>query len=247
MYVKKQGTSDFLVVYLYVDDMIYKGSCETLVAEFKSCMMKEFEMSDLGTLQYFLGLQVKQEKDGIFVSQRKYVKNLLLRFGMQNCKVAAIPMSANKKLQLEDGTDPADPSYYRSLIGGLNYLTHTRPDIIFSVSVLSRYASSPSKQHLGAAKRVLRYVVGTVDFGIWYSKDIDLSLIGYSDNDWAGSIDYRKSTYGNVCSLGSRVISWCSQKQDAVALSSSEAYYVAVTSAVCQAIWLRRLLVDVRH
>lgn len=102
--------SDFLVVCLYVDDMIYTGSCKTLAAEFKSCMMKEFEMSYLGIMQYFLGLQVKHEEDGIFVSQRKYAKDLLLRFGMQNCKVAATPMNANEKLQLEYGIDPADPS-----------------------------------------------------------------------------------------------------------------------------------------
>ncbi|XP_075076502.1 secreted RxLR effector protein 161-like [Nicotiana tabacum] len=206
--------SDFLVVCLYVDDMIYTGSCKTLAAEFKSCMMKEFEMSYLGIMQYFLGLQVKHEEDGIFVSQRKYAKDLLLRFGMQNCKVAATPMNANEKLQLEYGIDPADPS------------------------LLQKFDWSPTKQHLGAAKRVLRYVAGTVDFRIWYSKDADFSLIGYSDSDWAGSIDDRKSTSGNVFSFGSGAISWCSEKQNVDALSSSKAEYVIVTSTACWAIWL---------
>lgn len=124
--------------------MIYMGSCETLVAEFKLCMMKEFEMSDLGILQYFLGLQVKQVENGIFISQMKYAKDLLFKFGMHNCKVAVTPMNANEKFQLEDGTDLADPSHYISLIGGLNYLTHTRPDIMFSVNMLSRYMHCPT-------------------------------------------------------------------------------------------------------
>ncbi|XP_049399912.1 uncharacterized mitochondrial protein AtMg00810-like [Solanum stenotomum] len=121
-------------------------------------------------------------------------------------------MNANEKFQLKNSTDLADPSHYRSLIGGLNYLTHTRPDIMFSVSMLSRYMHSPTKQHLGAAKRVLRYIAATVDFGIWYSKDADFSLTGYSDSDWEGSIDNRKSTSGNVFNLGSGAICWSSKK-----------------------------------
>uniref|UniRef100_A0A3Q7I494 Reverse transcriptase Ty1/copia-type domain-containing protein n=1 Tax=Solanum lycopersicum TaxID=4081 RepID=A0A3Q7I494_SOLLC len=197
------------------------GSCKTLVAEFKSFMMKEFEMSDLGVLQYFLGLQ----KMVYFVSQTKYAKNLLFKFGMHNCKAAVTPMNAHEKFQLKMATDLADPSHYRSLIGGLNYLTHTRPDIMFSAYTWSY------QQHLGAVRRVLRYVAGTVDFGTWYSKDADFSL---SDSDWAGSIDNRKSTSGNVFNLGSGR----SKKQDVVTLSSSKAEYVAVTSAACQALFL---------
>lgn len=153
--MKKHDNGDFLVVCIYVDDMIYLGSSETLIAEFKSCMMGEFEMSDLGKLQYFLGLEVNQVEDGIFLSQRKYAKNILYRFYMHNCKEAATPMNVNEKLQLEDGTGVVDPSYYGSLIGRLNYLTHTRPDIMYLVSVLSRYMHSPTRQHLGAAERVL--------------------------------------------------------------------------------------------
>ncbi|XP_047260269.1 uncharacterized mitochondrial protein AtMg00810-like, partial [Capsicum annuum] len=140
-----------------------------------------FEMSSLGILQYFLGLQVKQVENGIFISQMKYAKNLLFKFGMHNCKVAATPMNENENFQLEDGTDLADPSHYRSLIGV-----------------------------------------------------VDFRLIGYSDSDWAGSIDNRKSISGNVFNLGSGAISWSSKKQDVVALSSSEAKYIVVTSAACQ-------------
>ncbi|GKA42474.1 uncharacterized mitochondrial protein-like protein [Tanacetum coccineum] len=131
------------------------GSSQKLVSEFKSCMMSEFEMSDLGNLKYFLGLEVKQADDGIFVSQRKYAKDLLSKFGMQNCNGEATPMNPGEKLQQDDGTEFAYPSYYRSLVGGLNHLTNTRPDIMFSVSVLSRYLHTPTMHHLGAATRVL--------------------------------------------------------------------------------------------
>ncbi|XP_069144589.1 uncharacterized mitochondrial protein AtMg00810-like [Solanum lycopersicum] len=134
----------------------HQGSDYDEIFSLVSCFEMEFEMSDLGVLQYLFGLQVKQ---------------------------------------LEDGTDLADSSHYRSLIGGLNYLTYTRPDIMFFVSMLSRYMQEPTKQHLGAAERVLRYVVGIVDFGTWYFKDANFSLI---NSDWVGSIDNKNSTTGNV-------------------------------------------------
>ncbi|GJZ17387.1 hypothetical protein Tco_0553510 [Tanacetum coccineum] len=165
-------------------------------------------------------------------------------------------------MQQDDGTEFADPSYYRSLVGGLNYLTNTRPDIMFSVSGLSRYLHMPTMHHLGAATRVLRYVAETYDFGIWYSRAADFNLFGYSDSDWGGCKDDGKSTsgQGRICllnmggksvttsghmfSLGSGAISWSSKKQEVVALSSGEAEYIVVTSAACQAVWLRRLLND---
>ena len=153
-------------------------------------------------------------------------------------------MITNEKLQVEDGTEAVNPSLYRSIIGGLNYLTHTRPDIMYSVNVLSRFMHKPTRLHLGAAKRVLRYVAGTVDFGLWYSKSTNGTMYGYSDSDWGGCVDNRKSTSGQVFYLGSTAVSWSSKKQDVVALSSSEAEYIAVASASCQAIWLRRMLVD---
>ncbi|GKE45824.1 hypothetical protein Tco_1473108 [Tanacetum coccineum] len=180
----------------------------------------------------------------LFVSQRKYAKDLLSKFGMQNCNGEATPMNPGEKLQQDDGTKFADPSYYRSLVGGLNYLTNTRPDIMFYVSVLSRYLHMPTMHHLAAATRVLRYVAETYDFGIWYSREADFNLFGYSDSDWGGCKDDGKSTSGHMFSLGSGAISWSSKKQEVVALSSGEAEYIAVTSAACQAVWLRRLLND---
>ena len=244
LYVKRAGKNDFLVVVIYVDDMIYMGSNESLIDDFKSSMQSEFEMTDLGKLQYFLGLEVKQETGGIFLSQSKYAKDFLVKFNMHNCKAVGTPMITNEKLQVEDGTEAVNPSLYRSIIGGLNYLTHTRPDIMYSVNVLSRFMHKPTRLHLGAAKRVLRYVAGTIDFGLWYSKSTNGTMYGYSDSDWGGCVDNRKSTSGQVFYLGSTAVSWSSKKQDVVALSSSEAEYIAVASASCQAIWLRRMLVD---
>jgi len=161
LYVKKYEKNDLLLVCLYVDDMIYMGSSYSLVCDFKSSMMKTFEMMDLGVLHYFLGLEVKQEEDGIFRSQRKYATNLLKRYNMVNCKTVATLMNVNEKLKLDDGIEKAEGSYFRSLVEGLIYLTHTRPDTSFAVGMISRFMHMPSKHHLGAAKRILRYVAGT--------------------------------------------------------------------------------------
>jgi len=168
LYVKKEGKNDFIIICLYVDDIIYTSSSIFLVHEFKSQMMNEFEMSDMGLLHYFLGLEVYQIEDRIFISQRKYTSDLLNKFGMSNCKPAATPMNLNEKLQQQDGGEKADAKSFRSLVGGLIYLTHTRPDIAFSVGVISRFMQQLSKLHYGAAKKVMRYIAGTLEYGIWY-------------------------------------------------------------------------------
>ena len=208
LYLRQQDNNDFLVVCLYVDDIIYMGSSHSIVVEFKSSMMSRFEMTDLGLLHYLLGLEVKQEEDGVFVTQKKYASNLLKRFGVVNCKVASTPMNVNEKLQLEDGTERAYARSFRSLVGGLIYLAHTRPYILFSASVVSRFMSNPSKHPFRAAKRILRYVVGTLDFGIWYSHVSNFKLYEFTNSDWAGSLDDRKSTLGNIFSFGSGAITW---------------------------------------
>lgn len=246
LYVKNEGT-DFIIVSVYVDDIIYTSSSKKLLDEFKQHMESKFEMSDLGLLHYFLGIEVQQSIDGIFISQRKYAKDLLSRFGMLNSKPADTPMNFNEKLQQDDGAEMADAKKFRSLVGGLNYLTHTRPDIAYSVSLISRFMQQPSRNHFGAAKRVLRYIAGTMEYGIMYSKVPDLRLCGFTDSDWASSLDDRKSVSASVFTLGSGVITWSSKKQPMTALSSTEAEYVAATSAACQAIWLRRLLAEVNQ
>ena len=202
LYVKKKGDVDFLVVCLYIDDMIYMGSSELIIAYFKFSMMRKFEMSDLSLLHYFLGLEVNQNSSGIFISQRKYATDLLNWFNMLNCKPTPTPMNANEKLVVDDGTSMPSARYYRSIVGGLNYLSHTRPNIAYVVSVVSRFMHGPTN-HLRAAKRILRYVVGTINFGIWYSNVKIFKLFGFTDSDWAGSLEDRKSTYGYMFLLGS--------------------------------------------
>ncbi|CAH9081524.1 unnamed protein product [Cuscuta europaea] len=247
LYVKKQGTNDFIIVCLYVDDIIYFSSSQYMLESFKRSMKQEFEMTDLGILQYFLGLEIKQGKDGIFLCQKKYAKDLLQRFHMEKCEIARTPMNTNEKLQKNDRTESAYERMYRGLIGGLIYLTHTRTDISFSVSVVSRYMHCPTKQHFGAAKRILKYIAGTLDYGLWYGSVKDFKLRGYTDNDWAGCVDDRKSTSSSVFDLGTGAITWSSKKKDTVALSSSEAEYIAAGAAAKQALWLKKLLGDLGY
>ncbi|CAH9099164.1 unnamed protein product [Cuscuta epithymum] len=243
LYVKRVGM-EFLVVCLYVDDIIYFSSSQSLLTSFKASMTNQFEMTDLGLLQYFLGLEAKQGKEGTFLSQKRYAINLLKRFHMEACETIATPMNASEKLQKCDGTEDADVTLYRSLVGGLNYLTHSRPDLAYCVSMVSRYMQKPSKQHFGAAKRILRYVAGTLEYGLWYSSVKDLKLRGYTDSDWAGCVDDRKSMSGSVFDLGSGAVTWSSKKQETIALSSSEAEYVAAGAAAKQALWISKVLKD---
>lgn len=246
LYVKK-GAQDFLIVCLYVDDLIYVGTNPYMVKEFKEAMMKEYEMTDLGLMKYFLGIQVRQSKGEIFMSQEKYLDEVLRNFQMSNCKSISTPLATNEKLQLDDGAAKVDAKIYRSLVGSLIYLTNTRPDIVYSVSLISRFMHEPSKLHYAAAKRILRYLQGTRKLGIKYVKEKENKLVGYTDSDWAGSLDDRKSTSGYIFCLGSKIISWVSKKQKTVSLSSAEAEYIAATDAACEAVWLRRILSDVEQ
>lgn len=165
---------------------------------------------------------------------------------MLNCNTAATLMNLNEKLQLEDGEDMTDARRFRSLVGGPIYRTHTIPDLAFSVEMFSKFMQQPSKAHLAAAKRILRYVVGT-SYGIWYTKTTKVKLYGYSDNDWASSIDDKRSIFASVFSLGSDVITWSSKKQRISTLFTIEAEHVSVSIVACQVIWLRRTLPEFQH
>lgn len=216
-----------------------------MIEDFKRDLMKKYEMSDLGLLHYFLGIEIYQNKEDIFICQRKYARTLLEKFKMRDCKPVATPLIVNEKLSKEDGSKKVDESLYRSLVGSLLYLTITRPDIMYATSMSSRFMHNASQTHLGVAKRVLRYLQGTLDFGILYEKNVNAKLLGFCDSDWAGCVDDMKSTSGYAFSLGSGVFSWASKKQQTVAQSTAEAEYVLASLATSQAIWLRRILEDV--
>jgi hypothetical protein len=158
-------------------------------------------MSMTGELTYFLGFQVKQMKDGNFLSQEKYIKDLLKRFNVEKCKSIKTPMPTNGRLDLDEGGNPVDQTLYRSMIGSLLYLTASRPDIMFSVCMCARFQSNPKKAHLRAVKRILRYLK-LIFVGLWYPKGATFDLIGYSDSDYAGCKIDRKSTSGDVICLG---------------------------------------------
>jgi len=215
-----------------------------MMKEFKEDMMKTFEMTDLGLMNYFLGIKVKQQEDDIFFSQKKYIEALLKKFKMYDCKPVTTLLVVNEKLQKDDGAHEANASRYRSLIGSLLYLIATRPDIMYATSLLSRFVQKRVQINYGVGKRILRYLQGTKEFGIWYKTMTNSRIIGYTDSDWAGSIDDMKSTSSYAFSLGSGIFSWASKKQSTVAQSTTGAEYVVVAEATSQAIWLRKIFKD---
>nr|XP_023918614.1 uncharacterized protein LOC112030162 [Quercus suber] len=198
----------------------------------------------VGELNYFLGLQVKQREDGIFISQEKYAKNLVKRFGLDSKKHTSTPMSSSAKLSRDAAGIDVDPTLYRSMIGSLLYLTTSRPDIAFSVGVCARFQAAPKESHLTTVKRIIRYINGTSDYEIWYSRDSNECLARYSDADWVGCVDDRKSTSGGCFYLGNNLVSWMSKKQNSVSLSTAEDEYIAAASCCAQLLWMKKLLHD---
>jgi hypothetical protein len=234
-----------LIVCLYVDDLIFTG--DLFVDDFKNAMKTEFEMVDLGLMKCFLGIEVDQSDDGIFICQTKYANEVLKRFRMLNCKPAATPMATGIKLNKYDEGSYVDPTLYKRLVRSLMYLKITRPDIMFVVSLISIFMEISKSTHWQAGKRILRYVVGTTDFGIRYTSSLNFELIAYTDSDFEGSIDDRKNTSGYVFSLGSRAVAWASKKHPIVTLSSTKAEYVATDAVACQVVWMRRVLNELLH
>ncbi|GAU47154.1 hypothetical protein TSUD_287370 [Trifolium subterraneum] len=243
LFVKQDTEGRMLIVSLYVDDLIYTGNDEKMSDEFKKSMNSKFAMTDLGIMRYFLGVEVKQDDNGILVYQQKYAQDILSRFGMENCNTVCSPIVPGNKLIKDEGGKLVDATEYRQMIGSLMYLLATRPDLTFSVCLIARYMERPTELHLAAAKRVLRYLKGTIGSGIWYknvSKDVKLE--GWTDSDYAGDMDDRKSTSGYVFSYAYGPISWLSKKQPIVTLSTTEVEFVAAASCACQAVWLRKVL-----
>jgi hypothetical protein len=193
LFIINQGTHK-LIAQIYVDDIIFGATLDSLAHEFSEEMKQEFEMSMIGELNYFIGLQVKQTTEGIFISQSKYAKDLVKRFGFDGKSHARTPMSTSVKINSDLAGKPVDPSLYRSMIGSLLYLTASRPDITFSVGVCARFQANPKESHLTAVKRIIRYVNDTLLFSIWYSRETNLVVAGYSDADWARNADDRNST-----------------------------------------------------
>ncbi|KAH9781902.1 hypothetical protein KPL71_008669 [Citrus sinensis] len=184
----------------------------------------------------------KQKEEGIFISQESYAKEILKKFKMNYCKPISTLVECGVKLSKHDKGKDIDSTFFKSLVGSLGYLTCSRLDILYAVGLVSRYMENPKTTHFKAAKRILRYIKGTTNFSLLYSFSNDYKLVGYSDSDWGGDVDDRKSTTGFVFFMGDTAFTWMSKKQPIVTLSTCEAEYVAATSSVCHAIWLRNLL-----
>lgn len=226
MYVKGDAESDMLIICLYVDDLLVTGSSEGEIADFKHKMMSEFDMTDLSHLSYFLGMELKRTDAGILLHQSKYANVCLKKFHMMHCNSAMTPADTGLILLKEGSDEKVDATHYRQVVGSLRYLCNSRPDLVFSVGLISRFMESPRVSHMLAAKRILRYVKGTHDFGILFpSKPSDEScaeLVGYTDSDWCGDKGDRKSTAGQVFLFGGTPVSWGSKKEAVVALSSCQ-------------------------
>ncbi|GKB87835.1 putative ribonuclease H-like domain-containing protein [Tanacetum coccineum] len=194
----KKDKSDILLVQVYVDDIIFGSTKKTLCLEFEQMMHKRFQMSSMGELTFFLGLQVQQKEDGIFISQDKYVADILKKFDYVTVKTASTPMEPNKALVKDEEADNVDVHLYRSMIGSLMYLTASRPDITFAVCACARFQVTPKTSHLHAVKRIFRYLKGQPKLGLWYPRDSPFDLEAFSDSDYAGASLDRKSTIGGV-------------------------------------------------
>lgn len=247
LFLKTNKAGNILLVSVYVDDLIYTGDDAAMMGDFKKSMQQEFDMTDLGNMRYFLGIEVLQTETGIHVSQAKYTLEVLKRFGMEDCNGVKNPMVPGVKLNMDEGGDRVDETLYKQIIGSLVYITTTRPDLQFSVSLLSRFMAKPTQLHLQAAKRFLRYLRSTINCGIWYKRGGAGEVQVYTDSDFAGDVDSRKSTTGYVFLLNGAAVIWSSKKQSIVTLSTTEAEYVAASACACQAIWFKRILKELGY
>lgn len=243
LFVKHKG-GKITALIVYVDDMVLTGDdCEEMKL-LQEHLAAEFEMKDLGQLKYFLGIEVVRTNQGIALSQRKYVLDLLTETGMLACKPAETPIEVNHKLGIFPNQIPTDIGRYQRLVGRLIYLSHTRPDIAYAVSVVSQFMHQPSEEHMDAVYRILRYLKGSPGKGLFFSKNNGSNIEGYTDADWAGDHTTRKSTSGYFTFVEGNLVTWKSKKQKVVARSSAEAEFRGMAHGICELLWIKRVLSD---
>jgi hypothetical protein len=248
MKTKREKT---IMVSLYVDDLLIASNCKTLCAKLKVNLNKRFEMKDLGIVQVCLGIEFNWLPNGTcLLNQSKYIENILSRFNMQECKPIGCPIEGGARLskdmapKTEEEIREMEKVPYRNAVGSLIYLvTGTRPDLAVATSTVAKFCENPGPAHWTAVKRILRYLKGTSDWGLLFNPKND-TLVGYSDADWAGDPDSRRSTTGYLFTIGGVPVSWKSKKQATVALSTAEAEYMALATAAQEVSWLRKFLVN---
>nr|GEX34832.1 uncharacterized mitochondrial protein AtMg00810-like [Tanacetum cinerariifolium] len=227
-----------LVVQVYVDDIIFGSTHPRYIQLFFDLMKSRFEMSMMGEMTFFLSLQVNQSPCGIFINQSKYMLEILKKYEMESCDPVGTPMEIKDKLDLDKNGTPVDPTKYNSMIGALMYLTSSRPDIVHVTCLCARYQAKTTEKHLKEVKRIFRYLRGTVNTDLWYTKDSGFELTGFSDADYARCKDTFKSTSGGAQFLGKKLVSWSSKKQVYMALSTAEAEYVSLSACCAQVLWM---------
>ncbi|GJR40193.1 ribonuclease H-like domain-containing protein, partial [Tanacetum coccineum] len=240
-FVDARQSSQVAYLLIYVDDIILTASSTALLQQIIDSLHNEFDMTDLGALNYFHGISADRNSIGLFLSQRKYALQLIERAHMVHCNPSRTPVDTESKLGPE-GVPVQDPTLYRSLAGGLQYLTFTRLDLSYAVQQVFLYMHDPREPHFAALKRILRYVRGTVDFGLQLYASATTSLAGYTDADWAGYPSTRRSTSGYCVFLGNNLLSWSAKCQHTISRSSAEAEYRGVANVVAETAWLHNLL-----
>ena len=235
-----------IVIIIWVDDILIATDNEEKLCDVKRALCDKFKMKDMGRLSWFLGIEFSFEKDCIIMNQTKYLEKVLKRFKMSDCKPKAVPCDLSVNKMIDESEQLIDARLYREIVGSLIYvMTGTRPDLCYVVSKLSQYMAKPTKAHLNLAKHCLKYIKGTLKYGLKFQKSDKLKLFGFCDADWGASEDrYSISGYSFQLSSNGPLISWKSRKQRTVALSSCEAEYVALTDVMQEAKFLRQLFAD---
>ena len=231
---------------VYVDDLLLTGNDANFLTSFITSLSNKFSLKNMGTPHYFLGVEFIPMAAGMFLSQHKFIRDILEKFEMEGAKPSPTPLSQTATLSLHDGTPSTDSTHYRKILGSLQYLNLTRPDLSFAINKLSQFMHKPTTLHLQHLKRLLRYLKSTMNYSILLRKPSSLNLLAYTDADWGGNADDRTSTSAYLIFFGGNPISWTSKKQRSVARSSTEAEYRAVATGATELMWLLKLLHELR-
>ncbi|XP_062088456.1 uncharacterized mitochondrial protein AtMg00810-like [Humulus lupulus] len=233
-------------VLVYVDDILVTGSTTAAISTLISQLDTSFALKDLGNINYFLGIQVEHTDTGLHLCQKKYITDLLCRAKMQFANCLNTLTTSGEKLY-GFGSDPvAEPHFYRSLVGALQYATITRPEITYAVNRVSQFMQNPLQSHFKVVKKILRYLKGTLDYGLHLSRCSQLPLTGFCDMDWASDPDDRRSTTGFCIFLGANLVSWASKKQRTVSRSSTESEYRSLANTTVELVWIQSLLAELQ-
>ncbi|XP_047265992.1 uncharacterized mitochondrial protein AtMg00810-like [Capsicum annuum] len=234
-----------VLILVYVDDIIITGTDSSLITSLQQQLKDSFHMKDLGTLTHFLGLEVHRDSSGVFLNQHKYTQDLISLEGLQDSSSVGTPLELNVKYRLEEGDLLPDPTIFWQLVGSLNYLTITRPDISFAVQQVSQFMQAPHHLYLVVVHHIIRYLRGTPNRGLFFPIGLPIHLNAFSNSDWVGCSDTRRSVTGWFMLFGKSLISWKSKKQERMSNSSTEAEYRAMSTAFSEIVWLRGLLTEI--